>query len=45
MLGVGRSRLGALADFNSPVELDLLRTMKRALDPGNILNHGQVVPV
>ena len=42
--GIGRSRLAELAHYKSPVELDLLRAMKRALDPGNIMNPGKVVP-
>ncbi len=42
--GIGRSRLAELAHYKSPVELDLLRTLKRSLDPGNIMNPGKVVP-
>jgi len=32
-----------LAHYKSPVALDLMRTIKRALDPKNIMNPGKVV--
>jgi FAD/FMN-containing dehydrogenase len=41
--GIGRSRMAELAHYKSDVELDLLRTVKRALDPGNIMNPGKVL--
>ena len=31
--------------YKSPIELDLMRTLKRTLDPNNILNPGKVVRV
>ncbi len=41
--GIGRSRMSELAHYKSDVELDLLRTVKRALDPSNIMNPGKVL--
>lgn len=41
--GIGRSRMAELAHYKSDVELDLLRTVKRALDPANIMNPGKVL--
>ncbi|MDX2204323.1 MAG: FAD-binding oxidoreductase [Hyphomicrobiaceae bacterium] len=43
--GIGRSRLSELAHYKSPVELDLFRAMKRALDPKGIMNPGKGVPM
>ncbi|HUF86666.1 MAG TPA: FAD-binding oxidoreductase [Thermohalobaculum sp.] len=42
--GVGRLRLAELARYKSPVELDLMRRLKRAFDPAGILNPGKVIP-
>ena len=33
-----------LARYKSPVEIDLMRALKRTLDPNNILNPGKLVP-
>jgi FAD/FMN-containing dehydrogenase len=41
--GIGRRKLHELEHYKSPVELDLMRTLKRALDPHNIMNPGKVV--
>jgi D-lactate dehydrogenase (cytochrome) len=41
--GVGRLKVGELERYASPVELDLMRTIKRALDPNGILNPGKVL--
>lgn len=42
--GVGRLKQADMARYKSKVELDLMRTLKRALDPAGILNPGKVVP-
>lgn len=41
--GVGQLRLNDLDRYKSPVELDLMRTIKDALDPRGVLNPGKVV--
>lgn len=41
--GIGRSRMAELAHYKSEVELDLFRTVKRALDPNAIMNPGKVL--
>jgi FAD/FMN-containing dehydrogenase len=41
--GVGRLRMAELAHYKSPVELDLMRRLKRAFDPANILNPGKLL--
>ena len=43
--GVGRLRMGELIHYKSPVEIDLMRRLKRAFDPANILNPGKVLPI
>lgn len=42
--GIGRLRLEENQQYKSAVELDLMRTIKRALDPANIMNPGKLVP-
>jgi len=42
--GVGQRKTGEMARFKSEVELDLMRTLKNALDPQNLLNPGKVLP-
>ncbi len=42
--GIGRLKLSEMARLKSKVELDLMRTLKNALDPQNLLNPGKVVP-
>jgi len=41
--GVGRFKVGELERYAPPVELDLMRAIKRALDPNGILNPGKVL--
>jgi len=41
--GVGRSRLAELEHYKQPLELDMMRSVKRALDPRGIMNPGKVL--
>ncbi len=41
--GIGRRKLDELAHYKSPAEIALMRTLKRAIDPHNIMNPGKVV--
>lgn len=43
--GVGIARLDAITRYKDAVELDIMRVLKRTLDPNNILNPGKVVHV
>ncbi|MEY4548127.1 MAG: hypothetical protein RL685_4322 [Pseudomonadota bacterium] len=43
--GIGLLKKGDLARSRSAPELELMRVLKRALDPGNILNPGKVFDV
>jgi FAD/FMN-containing dehydrogenase len=40
--GVGQSRLDELEHYKQAVELDMMRRLKRALDPHAIMNPGKV---
>lgn len=40
--GIGQSKTLELENFKSPVALSLMRDIKRALDPGNLMNPGKV---
>ncbi len=42
--GVGMTKLGAMRKYKTTVELDLMRDLKMALDPTNIMNPGKVIP-
>jgi D-lactate dehydrogenase (cytochrome) len=42
--GIGGSKLAEMIRYKSPVELTLMRQLKSALDPRNIMNPGKVVP-
>jgi FAD/FMN-containing dehydrogenase len=42
--GIGQMRLAGMAAHKSAVELDLMRTLKRAMDPHNLLNPGKMLP-
>ena len=41
--GIGQLKVGELERYAPPVELDLMRAIKRALDPNGILNPGKVL--
>jgi D-lactate dehydrogenase (cytochrome) len=41
--GVGRLKRDEITHYKSPVEIELMRTVKRALDPANIMNPGKLV--
>lgn len=41
--GVGQLKRNLLPDYKDPVEMDIMRKIKAALDPDNILNPGKVV--
>jgi len=41
--GVGRLKVDEIARYKSDVEMDLMRTLKAALDPRGIMNPGKVV--
>ena len=43
--GIGVQKRDQLVRYKSAAELDVMRTLKRALDPHNILNPGKVVAV
>jgi FAD/FMN-containing dehydrogenase len=43
--GIGRLRLGENERYKSEVEKELMRTIKRSLDPHNIMNPGKLVRV
>ena len=42
--GIGELKLGEMMHYKAPVELDLMRRLKQALDPANLMNPGKVVP-
>ncbi len=42
--GIGRLKREVLAHYRSPLELDLMRRLKSAFDPHNIMNPGKVLP-
>jgi FAD/FMN-containing dehydrogenase len=41
--GIGQAKRGYLEDYRGQVELTLMRRIKAAMDPGNILNPGKVL--
>jgi FAD/FMN-containing dehydrogenase len=41
--GIGRTKVGELERYASPVELELMRAVKQALDPHDIMNPGKVL--
>jgi len=42
---VGLIKRDELPDYKDPVALDLMATVKKALDPDNLLNPGKVVRI
>ncbi len=43
--GIGSLKVDTLEHYKSPVALELMRSIKRALDPQNLMNPGRVVRV
>jgi D-lactate dehydrogenase (cytochrome) len=41
--GVGRLKRDEIAHYKSPVEIELMRAVKRTFDPANIMNPGKLV--
>ena len=41
--GVGSLKLEKLREHKSPVALEMMRAIKRALDPANTMNPGRVI--
>jgi FAD/FMN-containing dehydrogenase len=42
--GIGQLKRAQLARYKDPVALDVMRTIKRALDPRGVMNHGKLLP-
>jgi FAD/FMN-containing dehydrogenase len=42
--GIGQMRIAGMQTHKSEVELDLMRSLKQALDPKRILNPGKMLP-
>jgi FAD/FMN-containing dehydrogenase len=42
--GIGRLKAHRMAAIKTPVELEMMRGLKRLFDPNNILNPGRVLP-
>ena len=42
--GLGLAKNAAIANYKSDLEIEVMRTLKRALDPKNILNPGKLLP-
>ena len=42
--GIGLLKVDEMARYKSPVELDLMRRIKAALDPHGLMNPGKVLP-
>jgi FAD/FMN-containing dehydrogenase len=42
--GVGQLKVGELQHYGTPVELALMRELKRAFDPNGIMNPGKMLP-
>ena len=42
--GIGQMKVAELGRLGDPVALSMMRSVKRALDPHNLLNPGKLVP-
>ena len=42
--GIGQMRIAGMAMHKSSIELDMMRALKQAFDPANILNPGKMLP-
>ena len=42
--GIGQLKRQELARYKSPVALNLMRQIKRSIDPHNLMNPGKVLP-
>jgi FAD/FMN-containing dehydrogenase len=42
--GIGRLKKHHMAEIKSPVELQMMRDLKKLFDPSNIMNPGKVLP-
>jgi FAD/FMN-containing dehydrogenase len=42
--GLGQSKRDVVADYKDPLELELMRGVKRLLDPAGLMNPGKVLP-
>ena len=43
--GIGQMKVDELAHYRSRIELDTMRSIKRALDPQNLMNPGKIIRV
>jgi FAD/FMN-containing dehydrogenase len=41
--GIGRLKVASLPQYKDPVALQLMRSIKQALDPQNLMNPGRVL--
>jgi D-lactate dehydrogenase (cytochrome) len=41
--GIGRLKVGELAHYKEPLEIEMMRRVKQALDPGGIMNPGKIL--
>ena len=42
--GLGQSKRDVIADYKSPLELELMRGVKQLFDPAGLMNPGKVLP-
>jgi D-lactate dehydrogenase (cytochrome) len=41
--GIGRLKVGELAHYKAPIEIEMMRRVKQALDPDGIMNPGKIL--